>query len=141
MSNSKSQKNSKTYLKEQIDLLVADLRYPSESDEKIEFFEILDTVAEISTENFKTFIGKSEETAIQTMDLELFFEPLTRTEEWFTDEEAQWAEDSLKLKTVLKKKLQDLQVFRVGETEIEVFVIGKTEAGEWIGIKTLLIET
>lgn len=141
MSNSKSQKNSKTYLKEQIDLLVADLRYPSESDEKIEFFEILDTVAEISTENFKTFIGKNEETAIQTMDLELFFEPLTRTEEWFTDEEAQWAEDSLKLKTVLKKKLHDLQVFRVGETEIEVFVVGKTEAGEWIGIKTLLIET
>ncbi len=141
MSNSKSQKNSKTYLKEQIDLLVADLRYPSESDEKIEFFEILDTVAEISTENFKKIIDKSEETAIQTMDLELFFEPLTRTEEWFTDEEAQWAEDSLKLKTVLKKKLHDLQVFRVGETEIEVFVIGKTEAGEWIGIKTLLIET
>ncbi|MEA5141529.1 nuclease A inhibitor family protein [Arcicella rigui] len=141
MSNSKSQKNSKTYLKEQIELLVADLRYPSESDEKIEFFEILDTVAEISTENFKTFIGKSEETAIQTMDLELFFEPLTRSEDWFTDEEAQWAEDALKLKTVLKKKLQDLQVFRVGETEIEVFVIGKTEAGEWIGIKTLLIET
>ena len=141
MSNSKSQKNSKTYLKEQIELLVADLRYPSESDEKIEFFEILDTVAEISTENFKTFIGKSEETAIQTMDLELFFEPLTRSEDWFTDEEAQWAEDALKLKTVLKKKLQDIQVFRVGETEIEVFVIGKTEAGEWIGIKTLLIET
>lgn len=141
MSNSKSQKNSKTYLKEQIELLVADLRYPSESDEKIEFFEILDTVTEISTENFKTFIGKSEETAIQTMDLELFFEPLTRSEDWFTDEEAQWAEDALKLKTVLKKKLQDLQVFRVGETEIEVFVIGKTEAGEWIGIKTLLIET
>lgn len=141
MSNSKSQKNSKIYLKEQIDLLVADLRYPSESDEKIEFFEILDTIAEISTENFKNFIGKSEETAIQTMDFELFFEPLIRTEEWFIDEEAQWAEDAQKLKTVLKKKLQDLQVFRVGETEIEVFVIGKTEAGEWIGIKTLLIET
>jgi hypothetical protein len=40
----------------------------------------------------------------------------------------------------LKDALDDVNVFRVGETRIHVYVVGKVEGG-YAGLKTLVVET
>ncbi len=134
--------NEKISLKDEITFLISDLMYPSESDEKIDYFEMeVSTDEKLSFANFRVFNGIRPEVEIEEIELELFFKPLTKTEEWFGDEEKKWAEDSLKLKQLLSEKLKDIQILRIGKIEIDVYLFGKSEECKWVGLKTKLIET
>ena len=137
-----SLENSKIYLKDQINSLVADLLYPSESDEKIEYFEMeLSTAENLSLANFRMFNGIRPEVTIQEIEYEKFFAPLIKTEDWFGDDEKKWAEDSLKLKQILSERLKDILILKVGEVEIDIYLFGKAEECKWQGIRTKVIET
>jgi hypothetical protein len=129
-------------LKEQINFLTADLLYPSESDEKIVYFEMeLSTAGNLSLANFRMFNGIPPEVTIQEIDFEKFFAPLIKIEDWFGDDEKKWAEDSLKLKQLLSDKLKEIKIFKVGEIQIDVYLFGKAEKCKWTGLKTKIIET
>jgi Nuclease A inhibitor-like protein len=134
--------NEKISLKDEIISLSSDLMYPSESDEKIEYFEM-----EVSTENklslahFRMYNGIRPEVEIVEMDFEFFFKPLIKIEDWFGVDEKKWAEDSMKLKDLLIKKVKDIQILKVGKIEIQVYLFGKSEECKWEGLKTKLIET
>jgi hypothetical protein len=129
-------------IKDQINSLSADLLYPSESDEKIEYFEMeLSTAEKISLANFRMFNGIRPEVEIQEMDFENFFVPLIKIEDWFGDDEKKWVEDSLKLKQLLSEKGKDFQVYKVGAIEIDIYLFGKYEDCKWLGLKTKVIET
>ena len=137
-----SLENKKNSLKEQIEALTADLMYPSESDEKIAFFEMeLSTTQKLSIADFRMFNGIKPETVITEISMDDFFKPLIKVEDWFGEEEKKWAEDSMKLKTLLSEKAKDFQIFKVGSVEIDVFVFGKVEECLWMGLKTKVIET
>ena len=137
-----SLENKKNSLKEQIEALTADLMYPSESDEKIAFFEMeLSTAQKLSIADFRMFNGIKPETVITEISMDDFFKPLVKVEDWFGEEEKKWAEDSMKLKTLLSEKAKDFQIFKVGSVEIDVFVFGKVEECLWMGLKTKVIET
>ena len=137
-----SLENSKIYLKDQINSLVADLLYPSESDEKIEYFEMeLSTAENLSLANFRMFNGIRPEVTIQEIEYEKFFAPLIKIEDWFADDEKKWADDSLKLKQILSERLKDILILKVGEVEIDIYLFGKAEECKWQGIKTKVIET
>lgn len=139
---SESQIQEEISLKEQINLLTADLWYPSESDEKIVYFEMeLSTAENVSLANFRMFNGIPPEVTIQEMEFEKFFTPLIKMEDWFGDEEKKWAEDSLKLKQLLSEKLKDIKILKVGEIQIDVYLFGKAEECKWVGLKTKVIET
>ncbi len=140
--NSESPIKEEIYLKEQINLLIADLLYPSESDEKIVYFEMeLPTAENLSLANFRMLNGIPSEVMIQEMELEKFFEPLIKIDDWFGDEEKKWAADSLKLKKMLSEKLKDIKILKVGEIQMDVYLFGKAEEGKWVGLKTKIIET
>ena len=137
-----SLKNNIISLKEQIDTLTADLMYPSESDEEIEYFEIEHSTNEkLAMIDFRMYNGIKPETVITEISLDDFFKPLIKTEDWFGDEEKKWAEDSLKLKNLLADKAKDFQGLKVGAIEIDVYIFGKAEDCKWIGLKTKVIET
>ncbi len=139
---SESLLNQKKSLKDEIISLSSDLMYPSESDEKIEYFEMeVSTDERISLANFRMYNGIRPEIEIEEMDVELFFKPLIKMEDWFGEDEKKWAEDSLKLKQLMSDRLKDIQILKVGKTEIEVYLFGKSEDCKWEGIKTKLIET
>lgn len=129
-------------LKEQINFLIADLLYPSESDEKITYFEMEFSTAEnLSLANFRMFNGIRPELTIEEIDYEKFFAPLIKIEDWFGDDEKKWADDSIKLKHLLSEKLKDISILKVGEAEIDVYLFGKAEDCKWEGLKTKVIET
>lgn len=134
--------NEKKSLKDEIISLSSDLMYPSESDEKIEYYEIeVSTDERLSLANFRMYNGIRPEIEIEEMDFELFFKPLVKMEDWFGEDEKKWAEDSLKLKQQMSDRLKDIQILKVGKIEIEVYLFGKSEECKWEGIKTKLIET
>jgi hypothetical protein len=129
-------------LKDQINLLSADLLYPSESDEKIDYFEMeRSTTEKISLANFRMFNGILPEIAVEEIDAEKFFAPLLKIEDWFGDDEKKWAEDSLKLKQLLMEQTNDIQVLKVGQVEIDVYLFGKAVECKWVGLKTKVVET
>jgi Nuclease A inhibitor-like protein len=140
--SSESLQKGEISLKDQINSLSADLLYPSESDEKIEYFEMEFTTTEkISISNFRMFNGIRPEITIEEIDAERFFAPLIKMEDWFGEDEKKWAEDSLKLKLVLMDKTKDIQVLKVGQIEVDVYLFGKAEECEWVGLKTKIVET
>ena len=141
-SASESLLKEKISLKEAITSLSSDLMYPSESDEKIDYFEMeVSTDEKLSIANFRMFNGIRPEVQIEEMEFELFFKPLMKIEEWFGEEEKKWAQDGLKLKELLTEKLKDIQILKIGKIEIIVYLFGKSEECKWEGLKTKLIET
>lgn len=137
-----SQESTSFFLKEQIQVLTTDLLYPSESDEKIEYFEMeLSTDEKVSQANFRMFNGIRPEINMAEIDFETFFKPLIKVEDWFGEDEKKWATDSLILKNLLAEKTKDIQIFKVGEIAIDVYLFGKAEECKWIGLKTKVIET
>lgn len=142
MLETSTDQNEVNTLKEQILPLIDDLRYPSESDEAVEYFEMEYTTAEsISVQDFKIFNGIEPDKEVEAIALEDFFAPLTRVEDWFGEEEKKYVDNAIKLQALLTEKLTDIQVLKIGAVEIDVFLFGIYEENKWIGVKTILIET
>ena len=130
------------YLKEQINLLTFDLLYPSESDEKIIYFEMeLSTSEKLSLTNFRMFNGILPEVMIEEIAFDDFFAPLIKMEDWFGDEEKKLAKHSLQLKHLLSEKLKDIKILKVDTIQIDVYLFGKVVESKWVGLKTQIIET
>lgn len=139
---SESQPKEEISLENYINSLIFDLLYPSESDEKIAYFEMQFSTSEnISLANFRMFNGIRPEAIIQEIDFEKFFAPLVKIEDWFGENEKKWAEESMKLKQILSEKLKDIRILKVGEIEIDVYLFGKAEENKWAGLKTKVVET
>lgn len=137
-----SDNNTVNTLKEQILPLIGDLRYPSESDEAVEYFEMEYTTSEsIGIQDFKLFNGIEPDKSIDSITVEDFFAPLTKVEDWFGEEEKKYVDDAIKLQALLTEHLKDIQVLKVGEVEIGVYLFGIYEENKWVGVKTIIIET
>jgi len=46
-----------------------------------------------------------------------------------------------KLHTLLTTALSDVRIFRIGNVEIDIYLIGKTKTGDWCGLHTKSVET
>ena len=114
------------------------LYYISESDA-----EILPFVGEkAEAVNMETILKQIKSDApVEERDFEDFFNRLTELQEWFGDEEARNAKKFAKLKDVLQKNLRNIKVFKVGRTEIDVYVVGLDEKNILTGIQTKAVET
>lgn len=80
-------------------------------------------------------------TKIEEVTLEKFFHRATKIEDWYEDEEKASAQKFADLQTLLESNLSSIKVFRVGEIEIDVYVVGIDDDGNLAGIKTRVIET
>jgi hypothetical protein len=45
------------------------------------------------------------------------------------------------LLAVIRQNLSDAKVFKVGATRVSVFIVGKTDEGDWGGLRTTAVET
>jgi len=69
-----------------------------------------------------------------------FFAIATQEEDWH-EEEQETVQRFQNLVSVLKQNLSQLQVFRVGSIEIDVYIVGVTGGGGLAGLSTKLVET
>jgi hypothetical protein len=81
------------------------------------------------------------DTTIETITLQDFFKPALATEDWYDREELATVDRYQKLVDAIGSNLSDIVVFRVGEIEITVYIIGKTLDRDLVGLKTQIVET
>ncbi|MDQ1088859.1 nuclease A inhibitor family protein [Siphonobacter sp. SORGH_AS_1065] len=121
---------------------VEGLLYTSESDAPFEVTPLSWTgEASPEKEDFIRLLELEEGTPIQTQRLDTFFKPLLKSYDWFGEEETATLERYQKLKEYVTTQLTHTQVYRVGEVEIKVYIVGETIDQQWVALKTEATET
>ena len=116
--------------------------YPSESDEPIEVVETYLRMAEpLTVSHIKDWLMLPPSNYVEEITEVEFWEPVVTVEEWYGEEENAKTARFQALKTYLETTLTDRQVFRVGQTEIDVYLLGKPTEGPRVGLKTKVVET
>lgn len=70
-----------------------------------------------------------------------FFERLTAKKDWHTKTNRKNSEGFAKLKTLLEAELEDLHVYKTGEVQVDIFVLGRDKDGKTAGVKMKAVET
>jgi Nuclease A inhibitor-like protein len=80
-------------------------------------------------------------TPVQAGDFDQFFAQVTQEKDWYGPEEKETVARYKELVKTLQTTLSDIQVYRVGKIELEVYIVGKTPEGPFAGISTKVVET
>ena len=127
---------------EQIAPLLTDLLYPSESDEPLEPVTCyLDQQEPLTVSQIKDWQMLPPSIYVEETPEADFWEPVVTQQDWYGDDEKARAEKFQHLQTFLETELSVRQVFRVGEAELDVYLLGRTATGERAGIKTKVVQT
>jgi hypothetical protein len=78
---------------------------------------------------------------VELRTVDEFFAIATQEEDWYDEEERETVKLFQNLVSVLKQNLSQLQVYRVGSTDIDAYIVGVTDGGEWAGLSTKLVQT
>lgn len=117
------------------------LLFLSETDAPlVPFFWPQENPVKITPEVLLPLAGVAIDAPVKPVKLDAFFRPATKEEDWHNDEERAEAKRFQDLVKTLKSTLKDVVVFRVGETKIDVFIVGVIEGG-YAGLKTQIVET
>jgi hypothetical protein len=116
------------------------LLFPSESDYPLTPFRWSpkEAGAEPTPEAILRSEGRDPGTVVESVSAEDFFAPVMEEQEGDATSDAKRYRALLDL---LEKELGELRVFRVGSVDIDVLILGRHASGEWIGLRTRLIET
>jgi len=79
-------------------------------------------------------IGGAPAAHVEKLAPEKFFSDLRPGNEYREDQVAA-------LHNAMTEELHDIEGFRVGEIEIQIFVLGKDDSGKVVGLRTLSVET
>ncbi|MBD2700286.1 nuclease A inhibitor family protein [Spirosoma sp. BT702] len=127
---------------DKINPLLSNLLYPSESDEPVETVTCyLKQEEPLTVSQIKDWQMFPPEIYVEEIAEADFWEPVIIDQEWYGDEEKARTEKFQQLKQALETDLSVRQVFRVGDSEIEVYLLGRLIDGTRAGIKTKVIET
>ena len=127
---------------EKITPLLTDLFYPSESDEPLEPVTWdIDQAEPLTVSQIKDWQLVPPATFVEERPEAEFWEPVITEQDWYGDDENARTADFRKLHDFITATLTNRQVFYVGETEIDVFLLGQLQTDEWAGIKTKVVQT
>ena len=116
-----------------------DLLWSSESDYPFEIVTWEPGVELTPTDLFSNIYDT--DLAVESTTLTDLFEPILTIEDWYEQAELDLVDRYTNLLDSINTNLAQVQVFRVGEVEIDIYIIGKTPTGDIVGLKTLSVET
>jgi hypothetical protein len=122
---------------DRLSTLSKDLLFPSESEFPLEPFIWESTTLLLA--NILIRAQKNADTPIESITLEEFFAPVTDEQPWFDDQDREIAQRFRDLRTDISI-LEDVQVFKVGQIEIDVYIVGAIGI-DLVGLHTKVIET
>jgi len=85
--------------------------------------------------------GAPAEARVEVVTPEHFFRAAAAEQSWKGEAELASARRFQNLLRILKAELSDLRVYRVGEIDIAVYVLGRSPSGNWLGLSTRVVET
>jgi hypothetical protein len=116
-----------------------DLLWPSESDYPFEIVTWERGIELTPTALFSEL--EQPNISIETITLTALFNPVLTVEDWYEADELAQVSRYIDLLQAIDSHLSDVQVFRVGEVEIAIYIVGKTPDGDVVGLKTYVVET
>lgn len=117
------------------------LLYMSESDEPFHTFTWKGGAGSLTTEKVLELSKHKPGTPVEEMPLDEFFKDLTEDQDWHETGEKATVQKYRNLLRAIREHLSNVKVFKVGEVNRDIYIIGKTPAGDWAGIKTTAVET
>ncbi|MFN4145507.1 MAG: nuclease A inhibitor family protein [Runella sp.] len=142
MASEENHSDFKTNWKEEVTQRLQKIFYPSESDEPVEWIEIpINVPFPLTISDIRFFWGLLPNAKVEEIPVENFWTPLLAVEEWYEQEQLEQVAQATQLKEILDAHLPQQQSFRVGETEINLYLIGEFDEKTAGGLKTLLVET
>ena len=131
-----------TSFTEQITPLLTNLLYPSESDEPLETVTCyLDQEEPLTVSQIKDWQMLPPSVYVEETPEADFWEPVITEQDWYGEEEKENAEKFRHINQLIESQLSVRQVFRVGDTEIDVYLLGRNGTGKREGIKTKVVQT
>jgi Nuclease A inhibitor-like protein len=125
----------------QIQPLLADLLYPSESDEAVMWVTCyLGQPEPLIVSQITDWLMQPPGVLVEERP-ETDFWRVSVIEDWFGEDEKKRAEQFQRVQQFIENHLTDRQFFRVGQIEIDLYLLGKTPDGKRAGLKTKVIET
>lgn len=141
----------------ELELAVDGVLYTSEGDDIWHVVSFAD-VAPVTEQNLKEVIkdvyvqNPNEQPLVdRTIEVHTFpwlFDPITVPQPWWDDGYYEQAEKYAPIRMIFEMKLENLQVFRLGEEKgnvlsgaIDVYVLGETPSGDVVGMWSTAIET
>jgi hypothetical protein len=122
---------------DRLSTLSKDLLFISESEYPLEPFTWKS--ATLKPKTILTRSQKPSDTTIAAIALEDFFAPVITDQDWFDDEDRATAQRFRDLQAAITI-LENVQVFKVGKIEIDVYIVGAI-GPDLVGLKTTVIET
>ena len=118
-----------------------DLLYLSESDEPFEIVHPGELAQPFGAGDACRVAKRTTDCRVQEQRLEEFFGELAQERAWHGASEKETVRRYRALWHSFLDHLADPKVFRVGEIQVDIIIVGKTADGHWIGVKTRAIET
>jgi hypothetical protein len=119
---------------------IEDLWVMSETDAEITPF-VWEKDTTFNQENLLTFLEKESDTKVEIITLDKFFAPYTRIHEDDDEDMIATAKRFQELKDKLTSDFKNIQVFRIGEVEIDVCIVFQNNENQYFGLKTFVVET
>ena len=124
--------------REQFNKLSEGLLFQSETDAPLDYYELSPEKSQewppVEGGQFLQLIGEDPEAPVEKLAPEKFFRDLRPGNE---DREDQVAA----LQNAMTGELRNIEGFRVGEIQINIFVLGTDDSGRVVGLQTLSVET
>jgi len=116
------------------------LIYTSETDAPLVAFQN-ETVGPLTKEHLLRLIKREQDTPVEERSFADLFVRLTRIQDWFGELELARAKKFLELQRLLEENLSDLKVFRIGQVQIHIYVVGLDTDRRLLGFTTQVVET
>ena len=114
--------------------------FVSEEDAPFEAFG-REHVGNLTPAAIRELGGHKATEEVTEIPFDTFFAPLTKDEDWFGDEEKAGAARYRELVKTVREELTEPKVFKVGKTNVTYYVVGRSKAGNLVGVKTQGVQT
>lgn len=127
---------------EQLEAALCGLAYQSESDYPLELVHWKRTGdSAVNAEFVRAQLEQGPDINIEEQDAQKFLQECCLVQPWFGDEERVMARRFKALQDLLNAQLKYMQLFRLGETEVTIVLVGQDSSGDVSGFKTISVET
>ena len=96
---------------------------------------------QLSPEYLRRVAGADSGAKVEETTVEEFFRVPAGEQEWKNDSQLAEARKYQRLRNLLEENLTGIKVYRIGEINIGVYVVGMSAEGNWLGVSTRVVET
>lgn len=117
-------------------LMLSESEYPFEV-----FYWTGESQESLTNQKLLQLTGHPPETSIETVELDYFFRNCAQEKAWHDEAQKENVSKFQLLVKTIKENLTNIQVYRLGTINIDVYVVGAIPSGDLAGISTKLVET